>query len=287
MEGLTTKDGRRLAYKRTGSGPTLVCHGGGPGFSSLYLGNLRGLDNRLELVLLDPRGTGGSDRPADSRAYAIDDYVADVEELRAHLGIDRINLFGHSHGGIIAMAYAARHPDRVERLILASTLARWAPEQAEAMEQWMATRAEEPWYADARAALEAEQAGEFTTDEEMADLGRREFPFYFARYGDEERSYVETLRTDTANADTLRYFNREIWESFDLRPELARITAPTLVITGAVDFVTGPVSAGEIERGLGDVSKVIIPDCGHFIFVEAPEAFGEAVVSFLGVPTAA
>jgi proline-specific peptidase len=287
MEGLTTKDGRRLAYTRTGSGPTLVCHGGGPGFSSLYLGNLRGLDERLELVLLDPRGTGGSDRPVDPRAYAIDDYVADVEELRAHLGIDRINLFGHSHGGIVAMAYAAWHPDRVERLILASTLARWAPEQEQAMERWMASRAEEPWYEDARAAIEAEQAGEFTTEDEMADLALREFPFYFARYGDEERAYVETLWTDTGNADALRYFNQEIWESFDLRPELARITAPTLVITGAEDFITGPVSAGEIELGLGDVSKVIIPDCGHFVFVEAPEAFGEAVVSFLGVAAAA
>jgi len=73
VEGLTASDGRRLAYTRTGSGPTLVCHGGGPGFSSLYLGNLGGLDEDLELVLLDPRGTGGSDRPSDARAYAIDD----------------------------------------------------------------------------------------------------------------------------------------------------------------------------------------------------------------------
>jgi proline-specific peptidase len=287
MEGLTTEDGRRLAYERTGAGSTLVCHGGGPGFSSLYLGDLGGLDERLELVLLDPRGTGGSDRPPDPQAYAIADYVADVEELRAHLGLDRMNLFGHSHGGIVAMAYAALHPHRVERLILASTLARWAPEQEQAMKQWMASLADEPWHADAKAAIEAEQAGEFTTDEEMAELGLREFPFYFASYGDDERAYVETLRTDTANADTLRYFNQEIWESFDLRPELARITAPTLVITGAEDFIAGPVSAGEIEQGIGDVSKVIIPDCGHFIFVDAPEAFGEAVVSFLGVPSAA
>jgi proline iminopeptidase len=287
MGGLTTKDGLRLAYKRNGSGPMLVCHGGGPGFSSLYLGDLGGLDERLELVLLDPRGTGGSDRPEDPQAYAIDDYVADLDELRAHLGLDRINLLGHSHGGIVAMAYAARHPGRVERVILASTLARWAPEQQEAMEEAIASHANEPWYADAKAALEAEQAGEFASDEELVELGLREFPFYFRDYGDEERAYIESLRGDTANADTLRYFNQEIFETFDLRPELERITAQTLVITGADDFITGPVSAGEIERGLADVSKVIIPDCGHFVFVEAPEAFGEAVVSFLGVPSAA
>jgi proline iminopeptidase len=287
MEGLTTKDGRRLAYERTGSGPTLVCHGGGPGFSSRYLGNLGGLDERLELILLDPRGTGGSDRPADPRAYAIGDYADDVEALRRHLGLERINLLGHSHGGVVAMDYAAGHPDRVERLILASTLARWAPEQQEAMEQAIASHAHEPWYADAKAALDAEQAAEFASDEELTDLALREFPFYFRRYGDEERAYVETLRGDTPNADTLRFFNEEVFATFDLRPELRKITAPTLVITGADDFITGPASAAEIEQGLGDVSKVIIPGCGHFIFVEAPEAFGEAVVSFLGVPSTA
>jgi len=287
VEALTTQDGRKLAYKRVGSGPTLVCHGGGPGFSSLYLGDLGGLDERLELILLDPRGTGGSDRPADPRDYAIDDYVADIEELRRHLALERIDLLGHSHGGVVALAYAARHPDRVERLILASTLARWAPEQEAAMEGAMAAQVAEPWYADAKAALETEQAGEFETDEELADLAFREFPFYFSRYGEKERAYLEHLREEMPNADTLRLFNQEIFATFDLRSELEKITAPTLVITGADDFITGPIPASEIEQGLADVSKVIVPDCGHFIFVEAPEAFREAVVSFLGVPSAA
>src|SRR6059058_3189735 len=131
-QNLATADGRMLAYRRVGSGPILVCHGGGPGFSGLYLQDLAGLDRRLELILLDPRGTGASDRPADPRAYAIEDYSNDVEELRVHLGLDRISLLGHSHGGTVAIEYAARHPERVGRLILASTLARFASEQKSA-----------------------------------------------------------------------------------------------------------------------------------------------------------
>jgi proline iminopeptidase len=185
------------------------------------------------------------------------------------------------------MAYAAKHPDRLERLILASTFARWAPGQEAAMEEAIGSHADEPWYADAKAALDAEQAGEFTTDQEMSDLAFQEFPFYFSRYGDEERAYLETLRADPSNADALRFFNQEIFPTFDLCSELEKITAPTLVIAGDDDFITGPLSAAEIEEGLADVSKVIIPACGHFLFVEAPEPFGEAVVSFLGVPTAA
>jgi pimeloyl-ACP methyl ester carboxylesterase len=282
MDGLTTNDGRRLAYRRAGSGPTLVCHGGGPGFSSLYLGNLGGLDEDLELVLLDPRGTGSSDRPSDPRAYAIDDYAEDVEELRGHLGLERIDLLGHSHGGVVAMAYAARYPERVGRLILASTLARWAPEQERAMQEAMAGHEAEPWYEDALAALQAEQAGEFSTDEELGELAIREFPFYFAHFGEKERAYLDTLRVETPNADTLLLFNKEIFESFDLRPELALITAPTLVVTGELDFITGPVCAAEISAEIADVKTEILPGIGHFVFVESPKAFGQAVLGFLG-----
>jgi proline iminopeptidase len=266
-----------------GSGPTLVCHGGGPGFSALYLGNLGGLDEELELVLLDPRGTGGSDRPADPRAYTIEDYGEDVEELRAHLGLERISLLGHSHGGVVSIEYAARHPERVERLILASTLVRFAPEHQRALEAGMAARRGEPWYADAAAALEAEEAGDFASDEELSELSQRELPFYFAHYGDVEQAYVEDLRAETPNADTLRFFNQEIFPAFDLRPQLARIEAPTLVITGEEDFITGPVCADEIAAGISGAEKVILPGIGHFVFVEGPEAWRDAVLAFLGV----
>jgi len=282
VDELTTSDGRRLAYRRAGGGPTLVCHGGGPGFSGLYLQDVGGLDEHLELVLLDPRGTGGSDRPADPRAYSIEDYANDVEELREHLGLERINLLGHSHGGVVAMDYAARFPDRVEKLILASTLARFAQEQVGAMEAGMAAKSGEPWFEDASAALAAEQAGEFETDEELGQLALREFPFYFAHYGEAERAYLESLRDDIPNADTLRYFNQEIFETFDLRPQLAKITAPTLVVTGKQDFITGPVCADDIEASLSDVRKVVIPGAGHFVFVETPDEFRAAVLEFLG-----
>ena len=283
MEGLETRDGRRLAYRRTGEGPVLVCHGGGPGFSSLYLGDLAGLGDELELVLLDPRGTGGSAKPSDPRAYAIEDYVSDLEELREHLGLERMQLFGHSHGGIVAIAYAARHPERVERLILASTLARFSPEQEAAMAAAVEAHADEPWYEDARAALEAEEAGDFETDEELAELTLREFPFYFARYGDVERAYVASAESATSRTRTrCASSTRSRCPRFDLRPELAQIAAPTLVITGEEDFITGPLSAAELSEGIAGAETVLIPGCGHFIFVEAPEAFRDSVLAFLG-----
>jgi pimeloyl-ACP methyl ester carboxylesterase len=284
LERLTTADGRTLAYRRLGSGPTLVCHPGGPGFSSRYLSNVAGLDEELELVLLDPRGTGGSDPAPDPRAYAIADYADDLEELREHLGLERMALLGHSHGGVVATEYAARHPERVERLILASTLARFGPEQNAAMEAGIAARAGEPWFEDAEAALKTELAGAFSTGAELAELTLRMFPFYFARYGDAERAYVQTLAGEELSVDALGLWEREIFEHFDLRPLLPSLTMPTLVITGADDFITGPRAAADFDAVPG-AERVILDDAGHMIFVEAPDAFRSAVLSFLGVGT--
>jgi proline iminopeptidase len=283
MERLTTADGRTLAYRRVGSGPTLVCHPGGPGFSSSYLADLGGLHEDLELVLLDPRDTGESGSAHEPRGYAIDDYVADVEELRAHLGLERMLLLGHSHGGVVAIAYAARHPERVERLILVSTLPRHGPEQEAAMQAALEQRAGEPWYGDAREALETELAGNFHSGAELMELCLRMMPLYFARYGDAERSYVESLAGEELSVDALRLWEKEIFERFDVRPELASLTMPTLVITGEEDFITGPPCAAELSEGIAAADTVVLPGAGHMVFVEAPEPFREAVLSFLGV----
>jgi proline iminopeptidase len=103
----TNRSGMTLTYRVIGSGPILVCHPGGPGFSSGYFKDLAGLDSVRRLVLFNPRGTADSDRPGSPRDYTIDDYVDDVEDLRQHLGLEAIDLLGHSHGGVIAQAYSA------------------------------------------------------------------------------------------------------------------------------------------------------------------------------------
>jgi proline iminopeptidase len=281
MESFSTSDGRTLAFRRRGAGRVLVCHPGGPGFSSRYFGDLAGLDEVFEIVLLDPRGTGDSARPTDPRADTTDDYVGDLEEVRLHLGLDRLLLLGHSHGGVVAQAYAARHAGRVERLVLASTLARFQEEQVVAMASAIEARSGEDWYEDGKAALEAEQAGGWETEEELAGLVLRELPFYFARYGTAERTYVAGLEGEIPNGDALRLFNDEFFTSFDLRPELGRIQAPTLVITGEDDFITGPVCARELAGGIAGARLEPLPNCGHFVFVEQRERFGGVVPEFL------
>src|SRR4051794_26270507 len=120
METLETSDGRTLAYNVMGSGPTLVCHPGGPGFAGAELEDLGGLSASYRLVILDPRASGGSDAASD---YQPEGYAADVNELRTHLGLERINLLGFSHGAVVAIVYAAHYPAHIDHLVLAGGLA--------------------------------------------------------------------------------------------------------------------------------------------------------------------
>ena len=117
MGALTTFDGRKLTYEVIGSGPPLVCLPGGPGFTAAQLGDLGGLSSHRKLVVLNTRGVAGSTPPADG-SYSLEDHTRDLEELRQHLGLQKMSLFGHSHGALIAIWYASQHPARIERVIL-------------------------------------------------------------------------------------------------------------------------------------------------------------------------
>ena len=191
------------------------------------------------------------------------------------------DVLGHSHGGVIAQAYAAAHPDHVGKLILASTLARFHTEQQAAMETGMAARSGEPWFADARAALEAEQAGDFSGDDELLALCLREMPFYFANYGEAERDFVVHMGKDVICGAALKAFNDDIFTSFDLRPLLPSIAAPTLVIAGTEDFITGPACATELADLVPDAQLVLLKGVGHMIFVEAPDQVRATIRGFL------
>ena len=117
------------------------------------------------------------------------------------------------------------------------------------MQAGIEAKAGEPWYEDAMEALRAEQAGEWGSDEELGAIALRELPFYFARFGERERRHLELLEGEIPCGDALKLFNDEIVSTFDLRPELPRITAPTLVITGEDDFITRAGLRARARRG--------------------------------------
>jgi len=277
IEIFTTPEGLTLSYERRGSGSLLVCHPGGPGGSAAEFLDFAGLDDTFELVLFSPRGSHGSD-PGDD--YALASYVADLGALREHLGVEQLNLLGFSHGGIVATAYAVAHGERVGRLVLACTLAVWGEEAEAAMSRAIEKRRDQPWFADAARAIEEEQAGRFSSVDELVANVHRQAPLYFHRWeGNEEIAGV--LFSDFAHSEPLHYFNTVEFPTLDLRAGLRTVEAPTLVVVGDDDMIAGPVCADAIVRELPDARLVTIPESGHFVYVEQPEAFRAALTGFL------
>jgi len=273
----TTPEGLTLSFERRGSGPLLVCHPGGPGGSAAEFRDFAGLDDTFELVLLSPRGSHGSD-PADD--YALSSYVRDLEALREHLGVEQLDLLGFSHGGTVAIAYAAAFGSHIRRLLLVDTLAVWGDEAQAAMNEGVEKRRDQPWFAAAAQAIEEEQAGEFSSVEELIANVQRQAPLYFHRWEGNEKIGRE-LFADFAQSEPLHYFNTVEFQNFDLRPKLRTIEAPTLVVVGDDDMICGPVCADAIVRELPDARLVTIRDSGHFVYVEQPEAFRAALTDFL------
>jgi proline iminopeptidase len=276
-ESLTTSDGRMLSYTRTGTGPLLVCHAGGPGFSGATLGDLGGLGDRFELVVLDPRGTGGSSIPADG-GYRQDHYVADLEELRVHLGLEQFDLLGHSHGGFVAMAYAGTHPQRVRRLVLVATAARFAREYDERIRaHWEAS--DDPSIATALDARTQRMARGHEEDEERMRLRMLEVRLYFRRAeGPEWLGGV--FGQEPPNLEALKVFNAELAPSYDNRAQLPLIEASTLLITGEVDFFGPPANAEMLEL-IPNARTVVLANAGHFVWFDEPARFREEVTRFL------
>jgi pimeloyl-ACP methyl ester carboxylesterase len=282
MPSLTTSDGRTLGWRERGSGPPLLVHCGGPGASSAYFGELPILAAGRTLLLLDPRGTGSSDRPVDPAAYDLEDYAADVEAVRDHLGLERLDLLGHSHGGFVAMTWAGAHPRHVGRLVLSNTAPRFTDAIRTARRERALSHQDQPYFADAMDALRAHQEGRYCSDAELLDLYRRESPL-FAPVGADISAIADVMKLAGTNADALRHFNDVVSGAMDLRPALARVDAPALVIGGSLDPF-GPSTMREIAGALPNATLTILEGADHFPFLEPDhaEAWERAVLEFVG-----
>jgi pimeloyl-ACP methyl ester carboxylesterase len=279
VPALTTTDGRTLTYLELGSGPRLICHPGGPGMPAGIFGDLGGLDRDRTLIELNPRGAADSD-PAQT--YTLEDHAADLEDLRGHLGLETIDLFGHSAGGFMSIVYAATYPARVRRLVLCGTFTRFSAESREAFGRFLAERESDPRFADAVAARREREESPPADPGELGRLALRGLPLLFGRFGEKEQAFLARAAESGVgfNVRSLQYFNEQIAPTMDLRPLLPRIEARTLVITGDLD----PWGAGavpELESGIRDAHVLVMPGIGHMPWVEEPDGFRGALLEFL------
>lgn len=268
--------GTRLYVERVGHGPPFVVLHGGLGLDHTYLrAGLGPLADAVELIYVDLRGNGRSDRPTDWRRVDHGTWVEDIQSLRLRLGLDRILLFGHSYGGYLAQEYALRHPETLAGLLLCST----APVMDFGATS-MAALAEVA--SPEQLALLAESFSRpfVGDDQDFITLLRAALPLYFHAPSAERVEFVVREMRVSPEA-----FNRSFFQclpDFDVRDRLPGVRVPTLVLGGCYDRIVPSAEGAErLARLIPNAGFVLFPQSGHFPFLEEPGHFSAIVHDWL------
>ena len=227
---------------------------------SVYLGDLGGLSGHRRLVVLELRGTGHSAIPEAPSSYRCDRLVDDVEALREHLGLGRMDLLGHSAGANLAALYTARHPGNVTKLALIapSTMAVGIAVTGEARRTLAQLRMSEPWFPAAFAALEAITAGEGTAEDWEAIA-----PFFYGRWNAAAHQH-EAAASPQRNDEAASVFASEgAFSPRTTRGALAAFSAPVLLLAGEFDMNSPPQSVTEFAELFPDATLVVQQGAGH------------------------
>lgn len=278
MATFTSVDGTRLGYHQVGEGSPLICVPGGPMLASAYLGDLGGLSAHRSLVLLDLRGTGESAIPADPSTYRCDRQLDDVEALRTHLGLDRLDLAGHSAGAALALQYAARHPDRIGRLVLLNPSPRAVGLEVTDLDrrQLAELRRGEPWFPDAFAAFERIWSGQ-PTDADWTAIT----PFTWGRWDAVSQAQLAREANQKNTDAAALYYSAGAVDPEAVRSALTRLQARVLLVAGEYDVALPPKRAAEYAGLFRHAELAVQPGGGHYPWLDDPEWFVETVGGFL------
>jgi proline iminopeptidase len=268
-------DGLDLRLHVLGSGPPLLCLPGGPGNSAAYLEDLGGLDATHTLLLLDPRGTGGSAPRERPGSFGVDDLVADLEAVRMAEGLERVRVLAHSAGGRIALEWAARHPQRVEALVLVTSVAQWDDAVGAERRAVAALRRDEPWYAEA---AEAGMALAYAPASERRRLEALSRPFWYARWDERAQAHSRHV-SSTVNLRAALQLRSEL--RVRPLPRLDAVRVPVLLVVGQLDTAAPAAAVARLERRLPSAELVVVAGASHFPWVDQRDGFRGVVSEFL------
>lgn len=268
-------DGVRLAYAVVGEGPPLVraanwmTHLGYDIESPVWSHWVRDLSRNHTFIRYDERGCGLSDWEAAD--FSFDDWVADLESVVEALGLERFPLLGVSQGGAVAVAYAARHPERVSRLVLCGAYARGRAVRAVGDEEKRAAAldlelARVGWGRDDPAFRQV-FAAQFLPDGTRADWA----------------AFDQLQRRTTSPENAVRFL--EAFGRIDVRDEAREVRCPTLVMHSRDDHRV-PVRFGEELAALIEDARMVALDSNNHLLTgtePAWQVFRQELEGFLAL----
>ena len=282
-----------LIYTRTlGTGkPLLVLHGGPGASHDYFLPYLLPLARTHRLIFIDERGSGRSEKLEDPEGYTVEAMVEDVEAVRTALGLGRIDLLGHSYGGVLAQAYALKYQQNLDHLVLCSTFhsTRKMNEVFRQMKEKMTpelrdriTKMEEAGLYGRRKDYERNR---YSEDYMVAAWGEGYFPYLYRNRPDPNYS---PIASGAMSWDLYRVMWGSSGEfvidgnlsSVEYEGRLSDIRVPTLITVGDHDECD-PELSREMHARIPGSKLVVLPESGHMTFVDQPGLFLRAVDEFL------
>ncbi|MBV9251360.1 MAG: alpha/beta fold hydrolase [Acetobacteraceae bacterium] len=260
----------------------MIVHGGPGSDHSGFKPVMSSLTDTMQLIYFDHRGQGRSGKAApqtDPATFTLDQNVEDMEALRHYLGLGAVVCIGTSYGGMVAMAHASRYPASVSRLVLIVTASHggFIPRAQEIVRQ--------------RGTLEQQRVceklwtGEFQAEAELREYYRVMGPLYSRRHEPAAAGSATARGIYTPEPLNRAFGPSGFLRTLDLRPELARVSAPTLVLAGRHDWICPVEFSEELHRLLpGSVLKVF-EESSHSIRADQPQEMLTAIREFVSCPS--
>ncbi len=281
-------NGANLWVEAAGKGDPLFLISGGPGGSHVGLHSMDSLSTTSTLVYIDNYGRGKSDLAKDPSEYTINRDVEDMEGIRKAMGYEKINVLGHSYGGMVVQAYAIKYPQHVKHLIIANSFFSGEMWQAnddncnheiktnypEVWEQVMAVRAK----------------GAHSSDPEHVKVyGEVPYGFLYAYNPDK---FLHGMDPSYPNSFNLQVYYQMVGDDGDFiiggdvakadyRKQLKELNMPVLILAGRYDRVSVPSFAVQYKTYCPQAQFVMFEKSGHNPQVEEPEKEFKLIREFL------
>jgi pimeloyl-ACP methyl ester carboxylesterase len=249
-------DHQMVHYEVFGHGRPVVFLHGWLGSWRYWFPTMERVAENFRTYSFDFWGFGESRRK--STYESIQNYSDQVIRFLDELGIDRCLLVGHSMGGMVALKTAINHPKRISRVAAVG-----APIVGDSL-SWLLKLTDRPLFADAFARVPA----------------FRRFMFH-GFLGEADDQHVHEILDDSvkSSSTTLRNAVGSMWRT-DLRPELSRLSVPSLIVHGGRDEIVHPNQA-DLFDNVSSAEVVVMPESRHFPFLDEAELFNELLLRFL------
>ncbi len=276
-----------LYAREIGQGqPVIILHGG-PDFDHGYLlPDLDRLSDAFRLIYYDQRGRGQSAEGVKPEDVTLESDIGDLDRVREYFQLGSAMILGHSWGTVLALEYALRHPDRVSHLVLMNPGPASAEDYASLRKAYVEKLGADMERQSGIMASDAYKAGD---PETVAARYRLHFKPALQRPEDYERlmatmkaAFIRQGREGIVKARAVESrLMADSWSSngYDLLPKLKTLRVPTLVIFGDHDFIPFD-TARHIAGAMPNAHLVTLNACGHFSYLECPDAVRKSIDEF-------